>query len=63
MTHDSPDADALLTPAEAAALFRVTANTVRRWANKGLLTPVFTIGGRRRYRRREVERLLTEKTG
>ncbi|HLS48407.1 MAG TPA: BldC family transcriptional regulator [Actinomycetaceae bacterium] len=50
----------LLTPGEVADLFRVNPKTVTRWANAGKLTPVRTLGGHRRYRRSEVERLLIE---
>jgi len=50
----------LLTPGEVAGLFRVNPKTVTRWANAGKLTPVRTLGGHRRYRRSEVERLLIE---
>ncbi|MCL6422904.1 BldC family transcriptional regulator [Brachybacterium sp. JHP9] len=51
---------ALLTPAEVARLFRVDPKTVTRWAMSGKLSPLRTLGGHRRYRREEVERLLAE---
>ena len=50
--------EALLTPGEVAARFRVDPKTVTRWANAGKLTAVRTLGGHRRYRRREVDDLL-----
>lgn len=50
--------DALLTPGEVAAKFRVDPKTVTRWANAGKLTALRTLGGHRRYRRAEVEALL-----
>jgi excisionase family DNA binding protein len=50
----------LLTPAEVAALFRVDAKTVTRWANIGKLSSVRTLGGHRRYRADEVRSLLKE---
>lgn len=50
--------DALLTPAEVAALFRVDPKTVTRWAKAGKLSSIRTLGGHRRYRREEVERFL-----
>ena len=53
-------ADALLTPAEVAARFRVDPKTVTRWANAGKLSSIRTLGGHRRYRRDEVDALLTE---
>ena len=50
--------EALLTPGEVAARFRVDPKTVTRWANAGKLTAVRTLGGHRRYRRSEVDDLL-----
>jgi excisionase family DNA binding protein len=55
-----PDSDRLLTPAEVAAIFRVDAKTVTRWARDGRLTAVRTLGGHRRYRETEVLTLLRE---
>lgn len=48
----------LLTPAEVAAMFRVDPKTVTRWAQAGKLTAIRTLGGHRRYRASEVNRLL-----
>ena len=42
--------EALLTPAEVAAMFRVDPKTVTRWAKAGKLTSIRTLGGHRRYR-------------
>ena len=50
--------EVLLTPAEAAKLFRVDPKTVTRWAKAGKLTAIRTLGGHRRYRRSEVQALL-----
>jgi excisionase family DNA binding protein len=50
--------DALLTPAEVAALFRVNPKTVTRWARAGKLTAVRTLGGHRRFRASEVNKCL-----
>lgn len=59
MTHPAPAVeDALLTPAEVAALFRVDPKTVTRWSKAGKLTSVRTLGGHRRYREVEVRALL-----
>lgn len=57
---DSPavDNEALLTPSEVAALFRVDPKTVTRWACAGKLTSLRTLGGHRRYRELEVRNLL-----
>jgi excisionase family DNA binding protein len=52
------EVEILLTPSEVAALFRVDPKTVTRWAKAGKLTPIRTLGGHRRYRKREVETLL-----
>lgn len=48
----------LLTPAEVADLFRVSAKTVTRWAQAGKISTVRTLGGHRRFRRDEVEARL-----
>lgn len=58
MATKSPDAQALLTPAEVAALFRVDPKTVTRWAKAGKLTSIRTLGGHRRYPEDEVRQLL-----
>jgi len=54
----TPDQDALLTPSEVAAMFRVNPKTVTRWAKAGKLTSIRTLGGHRRYREAEVRALL-----
>ena len=51
--------EVLLTPAEVAKLFRVDPKTVTRWAKAGKLTAIRTLGGHRRYRRSEVQSLLS----
>lgn len=58
MTAHSGDGEALLTPAEVAALFRVDPKTVTRWAKAGKLNSIRTLGGHRRYRASEVHALL-----
>jgi excisionase family DNA binding protein len=50
--------DKLLTPAEVALMFRVDPKTVTRWAKKGKLTSLRTLGGHRRFRESEVRALL-----
>jgi excisionase family DNA binding protein len=50
--------DELLTPAEVAALFRVEPKTVTRWAEAGKLSTIRTLGGHRRFRAREIRKLL-----
>ena len=56
----SSEQEVLLTPAEVAKLFRVDPKTVTRWAKAGKLTAIRTLGGHRRYRKSEVESLLTK---
>ncbi|MDP9070808.1 MAG: BldC family transcriptional regulator [Actinomycetota bacterium] len=56
--HEPPDA--LLTPAEVAALFRVNPKTVTRWARAGKITAVRTLGGHRRFRAAEIRRCLEQ---
>lgn len=58
MTSRAVETEALLTPAEVAALFRVDPKTVTRWAKAGKLTSLRTLGGHRRYRESEVRSLL-----
>ncbi|HWG74289.1 MAG TPA: BldC family transcriptional regulator [Acidimicrobiales bacterium] len=53
-------ADALLTPAEVAALFRVNPKTVTRWARAGKINAIRTLGGHRRFRASEIRRCLEE---
>jgi excisionase family DNA binding protein len=61
VTDDAPDApDALLTPSEVAAMFRVNPKTVTRWARAGKLSAIKTLGGHRRFRASEVRRCLEE---
>ena len=52
------DNDSLLTPAEVAAMFKVDPKTVTRWAQRGYLSSVRTLGGHRRYKEAEVKALL-----
>ena len=58
MSNEQTDADKLLTPAEVAAMFRVNAKTVTRWARSGRLSAIKTMGGHRRYRLSEVRRAV-----
>ena len=49
----------MLTTTEVAHLLHVHPNTVRHWANKGLL-PVYRLGtrGDRRFKQKEVENFI-----
>lgn len=55
--------EVLLTPAQVAALFRVDAKTVTRWAQAGRLEAVRAPGGHRRYRAAQVHALLDRSAG
>jgi len=50
--------EALLTPGEVAAIFRVDPKTVTRWAKSGKLTAIRTLGGHRRFLEAEVRSLM-----
>ncbi len=57
---DNEQHDALLTPAEVAALFGVNPKTVTRWARAGKISATRTLGGHRRYRASEIRRCLEQ---
>lgn len=59
MSTQPTESEALLTPAEVAAMFRVDPKTVTRWAKAGKLSSIRTLGGHRRYRESEVRALLS----
>lgn len=54
------DADRLLTPAEAAALRRVSPRSLRYWNDLGILDAEKTPGGHRRYWLSKVRALGSE---
>jgi len=54
------DEESLLTPAEVAALFRVSPKTVTRWAQAGKLTAMRTLGGHRRFKESEIRGFLSQ---
>jgi excisionase family DNA binding protein len=51
--------DELLAVGPAAALATVTPKTLKRWERDGRITSVRTPTGHRRFRRSEIEALLT----
>ena len=55
---DTPEA--LLTPSEVAAMFRVNPKTVTRWARAGKLNAIRTLGGHRRFKASEIRACLAE---
>jgi excisionase family DNA binding protein len=56
----TPDNEALLTPSEVAAMFRVNPKTVTRWARAGKISAIRTLGGHRRFRAAEIRRFLDQ---
>ncbi len=59
-TRQTIGTEALLKPAEVAALFRVDPKTVSRWAKTGKLSAVRTLGGHRRFREAEIRALVDQ---
>jgi len=59
MRHPSVEVDALLTPAEVAAILYVDPKTVTRWAMAGKISCMRTPGGHRRFLRSEILALAT----
>ena len=61
MVTDTQAKTELLTTGEAAELAHIHINTIRRWANAGVIKS-FRIGDRgdRRFRKEDVENLLKE---
>lgn len=57
MSHAPDD---LLTVNEAAQILRVSATTVRNWAADGRLETSRTVGGHRRFRAADVQRLARQ---
>ena len=55
-----PDGPKLLTINEAARLLGVHQNTLRTWADKGLVPHVKLPSGHRRFRSADIERLQRE---
>ncbi len=46
-----------LTPGQVARVLHVSPKTVSRWANQGLVPCLVTLGGHRRFRRKDVEKI------
>jgi excisionase family DNA binding protein len=59
-TDDFDAPEALLTPSEVAALFRVNPKTVTRWARAGKISAIRTLGGHRRFRASEIRKFLDQ---
>jgi hypothetical protein len=54
------DGDRLIRPREAATMFGVTARSLRRWHERGLISARRTMGGQRRYWEGEVRKRAAE---
>ena len=54
--------DPLLRPGQVANVLGVTTKTLRRWSEAGKL-PAYFVGGHRRYRRSDVQRLVIKPDG
>lgn len=59
--EEHEDIDPMLTPSDAARLINVHINTIRRWANQGMLK-VYRIGprGDRRFLREDIINFLAK---
>ncbi len=59
VSHSESGSHEMLAAGAAARLAGVTVGTLRRWEREGRITASRTPGGQRRFRRDEVEGLLT----
>lgn len=57
------DSKELMTPSEVAAILRVDAKTVTRWAERGLLRSIKTPGGHKRFYRTDIDAIVNGETG
>ena len=57
-TKDTAPVHDIMRPTEVAALFGVDAKTVIRWANAGKIAAFRTLGGHRRFYRKDIEAIL-----
>jgi len=51
----TPTGDDYVTPGEAARYLHVSPKTINRWANDGRIPCIVTLGGHRRFRRKDVD--------
>jgi excisionase family DNA binding protein len=57
------DGKELMTPSEVAAILRVDAKTVTRWAERGLVRSIKTPGGHNRFYRTDIDAIVNGETG
>jgi excisionase family DNA binding protein len=57
------DPDELMTPSEAARVLGLSADSVRALSDSGRLPTLKTVSGRRLFRRRDVEKLASDRAG
>jgi excisionase family DNA binding protein len=62
MLTNSADADDLLTVEDLSVTLKVPVTTVYAWRHKGHGPPAIKVGRYLRYRRRDVDRWLDERT-
>lgn len=53
--------EALYLPGEVAKMFGVSPKTVKRWAERGEIECIRTLGGHRRYKANKINELLNGK--
>jgi excisionase family DNA binding protein len=61
--NNNPDPNDLLTPSDAARVLGLSADSVRVLSDNGRLPGMRTVGGRRLFRRADVDRLAIERAG
>lgn len=60
--EELPEREDLLTPNEALAYLGVKSHqTLVNWSEKGLLHPRYTLGGHRRYLRKEIAKIQKQR--
>ena len=63
MDENQADEGEYLGPGQVARMLHVSPKTVSRWADKGLIPCVTTLGGHRRFQRSTLERIRREMYG
>lgn len=57
MTSDGVEEEELLRPGAAAKLLGIKTRTLANWSDAGIVSPIVTVGGHRRYREVDIEKL------